>query len=325
MILAGIDIGTNSIRLLIAEIGPGSFREQYTDRKTTRLGKNLDSSGRLSDASMERSLVALLEFSTQINKFPVQQVSVVGTSALRNAANAQDFINAANERTGLDITIISGEDEARLMLRGVGHALRSGGRNVPDPLASALVIDIGGGSTECIVTSPAQRPVVKSLPLGAVYLAESCGISDPPEPGEVAKMREVIRRELVKAEQNGLFMPDDQELRPRRLIGTAGTITTLVAMDHNLAIYDPAQINSSTLTRAAVDTIVAKLMNATLKERRGMTGLESGREDIILPGAVVTQEIMERYKFSTMQVSDGGLREGIVLNLYERMSHWAMK
>jgi len=315
MILAGIDIGTNSLRLLIAETGPDLFRELYSARRTTRLGKELLCTGRLSPESMELSFSALSEFSVHMSRFSVCQASAIGTSALRNARNAREFIAEASRRTGIDINVISGEEEARLTLLGVRCAL-SGKKGLDvDLLGSALVFDIGGGSTEFMLTGGQEGPFVQSLPLGAVYLAERFVDTDPPAEDEITALRQFIQAELDHAETCGHALPRAAASLPARLIGTAGTITTLAAMDQGMASYDPARINGSVLTRSAVDRIVQILSGSTLSRRRTLVGLEPGREDIIFPGAVISQEIMERYAYREMLVSDWGLREGIVADL----------
>jgi exopolyphosphatase/guanosine-5'-triphosphate,3'-diphosphate pyrophosphatase len=312
MILAGIDIGTNTLRLLIAEAGPALYREIASERRITRLGQDLDRTGVLSREARERSMKALADFSASIKQHAAHQVDAVGTSALRTASNSREFLAEAKNRTGLDIRVITGEEEACLTLLGVSRALRDAGPDKNDSLSSAIVIDIGGGSTEVIVTRPASGPVAASLPLGAVYLTERFIRHDPPSGDEVARLRGSVREELEK---------HSAALRPGPacvFVGTAGTITTLVAMDQKLGVYDPGRINRSLLARNAVDGMVHMLSGSTLQERRDIPGLERGREDIILAGAVVTQELMEWFGFTTMLVSDWGLREGIVFDLYEK-------
>ena len=320
MILAGIDIGTNSIRLLIAETGPDAFHELYSARRTTRLGKDLDRTGRLSGEAMERSFSVLSEFSGHIRRFSACQTSAIGTSALRNASNAHEFIAEAQRRTGIAISVISGEDEARLTLLGVRNALQGREGREADLPVSALVIDIGGGSTEFIVTNECRGPFVQSLPLGAVYLAERFITTDPPALDEIAALRQAIRKELDEAEKRWPALPQGVGDRPEKLVGTAGTITTLAAMDQGMTCYDPARVNGSILTQVAIDRIVRTLVRSALGERCTLAGLEPGREDIILPGAIITQEIMERYAYREMLVSDWGLREGIVADLWAKRS-----
>jgi exopolyphosphatase/guanosine-5'-triphosphate,3'-diphosphate pyrophosphatase len=311
MILAGIDIGTNTLRLLIAETGPGSFREVHSERKITRLGQNLDRTGTLSPEAEARSLRALCEFADSIGRHRALHTAAIGTSALRNANNAPQFIHNVKRRTGLAITVITGEAEARLTLLGVARALK--GRRQGDFPASALVIDIGGGSTEIIITRPGREPEIESLPLGAVYLTERFLKRDPPSPEEISLLRTAIRTEL--AGRAASLQPGPASV----FIGTAGTITTLAAVDQGLEKYDPDRINRSVLTLASIDDIVGKLGSMTLEARRSIRGLEPGREDIILAGAVVTQELMRQFRYPSLLVSEWGLREGIVLDLWEKL------
>lgn len=312
MILAGIDIGTNTLRLLVADTGPDSFHEIYADRKITRLGQDLDRRGRLAREAEERSLKALNDFAQKIRSHAAVHSAVIGTSALRNASNAASFIEEVKKKTGLVIRVITGEEEARLTLAGVVSALKGSGAATGDVLKSAFVIDIGGGSTEIIVTHGAEAPTVVSLPLGAVYLTDRYIKNDPPSLSEAASLQRAVKDIL---DQHGhLIKPGPG----RTFVGTAGTITTLAAMDLGLAKYDPDRINGHILARETVNAIIRKLTESTLNERRSIPGLETGREDIILAGAVVTREIMERFGFATMVVSDGGLREGIVLDLYDK-------
>ncbi len=314
MILAGIDIGTNTFRLFIADINRDSCREIVSDRKIIRLGQDLDRTGVLSWDARGRALEALADFSVNIRRHSVRHVAAVGTSALRKASNSGEFIRDAKTRSGLDIRVISGEEEARLTLLGVARALRGAG-NAPqsDPLKSSIVIDIGGGSTEIIITRPHAGPTVLSLPLGAVYLTERFIKHDPPSEGEMDRLRHSIGAELAKLGPMAGY-------NAGVLAGTAGTITTLAAMEQKLTRYDPDRINRSTLSRVSVDAMVRTLSESTLEKRRGIPGLERGREDIILAGAVVTQEIMERFGFRTILVSDWGLREGIVFDLHDTLS-----
>jgi len=311
MILAGIDIGTNTLRLLIAETDHDAFREIYSDRKVVRLGQGLDHTATLAPDAIMRCLQALRDFSENIRRHHAMHVAVVGTSALRNAANARACIDQVKRETGLDLVVVSGEEEARLTLLGVMQSLK--GRGVDRQLDAALIIDIGGGSTEIIITRPARRPTVASLPLGAVYFTERFLHSDPPSKLELAGLRTAIRTILTAP---------GTELRPEPsgvAVGTAGTVTTLAAIYQKLDRYDPARINGTILSRAFIDDIVATLGRLTLEERKTIRGLERGREDIILAGAVITQEIMEHFGYRSILVSDGGLREGIVLDLFNQL------
>ncbi|HXY53984.1 MAG TPA: Ppx/GppA phosphatase family protein [Nitrospirota bacterium] len=315
MILAGIDIGTNTLRLLVAETGPDSFHEICSERRITRLGQDLDRTGMLSRDAWERSMSALLDFQDSIRKHHALHTETIGTSALRKASNTPEFIHDVRKRVGLEISVITGEEEARLTLLGVSAVLRgAGAKGGDDPLMSSLVIDIGGGSTEIIMTRPGMEAVMVSMPLGAVYLTERYIKHDPPTQEELAMLRRSVNDELsahdsiIGTEPAGVFA------------GTAGTVTTLAAMEQGLTEYDPEKINRFILTRDAIDGIIDILSTSTLEERKRLPGIESGREDIILAGAVVAKEIMERYGYTKMIVSDWGLREGIIMDLHGRVS-----
>ncbi len=315
MILAGIDIGTNTLRLLIAEVSRDSFREIHADRRITRLGRGMDRSGILARDSVERSLTVLSEFRESIVLYRAVRTATVGTSALRNASNSTEFIADVKRETGLDISVINGKEEARLMLLGVARSLQGVRGNGKSSLDNALIIDIGGGSTEIIITHPGGQTVIASLALGAVYLTERYIVADPPSTHELALLRSAIRDELDKHACD--LRPDPAGV----FVGTAGTITTLAAVHHKLETYDPERINGTLLGRATIDNIVNTLCRMSLRERRSVKGLEHGREDIILAGAIITQEIMKWCGYASLLVSEWGLREGIVLDLYEKCAN----
>lgn len=309
MILAGIDIGTNTLRLLIADIDIRTFQKLYSDRKITRLGQDLDRTGRLTREAEERSIAALADFSREIRRWSAVQTVAVGTSALRNASNSAEFISRVKRETGIVISVIPGEDEARLTLKGVEFALSG------HSLYSALVFDIGGGSTEIIIHQPGYKPMIESLPLGAVYLTERLIKRDPPTVQEIAKLRAVVKSGLRRALTSLSGTGYD-----RTLVGTGGTVTTLAAIDQRLATYDPEKINGAVLNRESLSAIVSELSQKTRRECRNIPGLEPGREDIILAGAIIVEELLAISGCSTLTVSDWGLREGIILDLYQKLN-----
>lgn len=319
MILAGIDIGTNTLRLLVADIDDDGHRWLHSGRVITRLGQDLYQSGVLSDEAQERSLRALQEFSKVISAYPGSRTSVIGTSALRNARNTAAFITAAKEQVGFDISVISGDEEARLTLQGVRRVLSRGARPERDPLRSALVVDVGGGSTELIITHQGRPDSVVSLPLGAVYLTERFVRSDPPLREELAALHQEIMLHLDAWEIDLRRMRTTRPDQTLVVAGTAGTITTLASMTLGLTEYDPDKINGFPLSRSSLDSMIERLAGASLAERKLIAGLEPGREDIILAGAMVAGEVLARSGKEEMFVSDWGLREGIVFDLYERM------
>ncbi len=309
MIVAGIDVGTNTIRLLVADVDAGSFRELHSGRIITRLGAGLDRSGAISPESEQRSLAALAAFTADARRFSPACIDAVGTSALRRASNASAFIHRTADRTGLTLRVATGEEEARLTLKGVSFMLeRMRGAPLPDP---ALVVDIGGGSTE-VIRIDGGRIREQSLPLGAVYLTERFLLHDPPRKEEIDAVREAVRKELSAHAE--LFRSDGAPA----LIGTAGTITTLAAMDQRMTDYEPARINAFVLSGTSLDALIDMLSVTPNRARKLIPGLEEGREDIILAGAVVAQEIRRLIGSASVLVSDWGLREGIVLAGYDR-------
>lgn len=315
MILAGIDIGTNTLRLLVAEVGTDTFKELCSERRITRLGQDLERTGMLSRDARQRSISALLDFREDIRRHDVLHTAAIGTSALRKASNTHEFVDDVKKWTGLDIRVITGEEEARLTLLGVSRMLRGvHSATGNDRLRSSLVIDIGGGSTEIIMTRPGSEPEMVSLALGAVYLTERFIEHDPPSREELELLRRTVRAELSMHDK--ALGQDPAGV----LVGTAGTVTTLAAMEQKLMGYDPEKINRFIMTRKAIDGIVTVLSRTMFKERKNIPGLESGREDIILAGAIIAQEIMERYGHTMMIVSDWGLREGIIIDLYDKVN-----
>jgi len=319
MILAGIDIGTNTIRFLVADVGESSYQELSTGRTITRLGEGLDRTGILSPGAQARSLDALAAFAEVLCRYPSIPVDVVATSALRKAANSQVFRRELRRRTGLELRIIDGAEEARLTLAGARRALSQGKQTDTDPLASSLLVDIGGGSTEIIVNADGVIRSVQSLDLGAVYLFERFLRSDPPETSEIEQLRQEVRNVLAAWETELVRETGCRAAYPLIFAGTAGTITTLAAMDLGMIDYDPERINGHVLRRDALDGMVRMLARTALDERKKIPGLEAGREDIILAGAVIAQELMHRAAKQEMLVSDWGLREGIVFDRYGKM------
>lgn len=317
MILAGIDIGTNAIRLLITETTETSHRTLYAARTITRLGQGLDRTGVLAPEAQQRSLEVLQAFRSSIERFSVQAYRVVGTSALRRAANAGDFLREVKARTGFDLEVISGLEEARLTLLGVRRALSHGRAGTEDPLDSSLVIDIGGGSTELIMTSSGAVLAETSLDLGAVYFTERFLRHDPPLREELDRLADTVRKAVMDWDAASLLPLGRRASSVQVLAGTAGTVTTLAAMAQKLTRYHPDLINGYRLSREALDSIIAFLAATPASGRRNVPGLERGREDIILAGAVIAREIMSLCRQDALLVSDWGLREGIVFALYE--------
>lgn len=306
MLLAGIDIGTLTCRLLVAQVEPPHvFREMDADRRILRLGEGVDARKELSEAAMVRVLDVLKEWKTKLAAYPVDEVVVVATSAVRDASNRREFIQRVSESVGWEIEVLSGDEEARRTLLGIQYGL-------PKEIVEFLALDIGGGSTEIIQFRADQSHQDISLDLGVVRLLERVLAHDPPTEQELAAAEEEILRHLAQAEQR---LPQPW---PATLVGTAGTITTLSAMDQGLTRYVSAKVHNSVLTMETVRRLEADMLSKTGMERLDMPGLEPGREQVIVAGTLILRKTMEYFRYDRCLVSDYGLREGVLVDLANR-------
>ncbi len=305
-VLAGIDIGTLTCRLLVGRVSADEqLEELHGERRILRLGEGVDREGSLQDSAMSRVLDTLREWRRVIQDFKPEAVSVVATSAVRDAANRDAFLDQIRRGTGFEVEVLTGDEEARRTLLGI----RSG---LPRGVSDVLGLDIGGGSTEFILDRKGSQPVVLSLELGVVRLTERLLRNDPPTREELEAARTFIRTQLEKART---VVGD---VHGTSLVGTAGTITTLAAMDLRLEIYDKARIHNYRLTLDAVRTLEDSLLSRTSAERRAIPGLEPDREDLIVGGTLILLGVMNGFGFRDCLVSDLGLREGLLIHLARR-------
>jgi exopolyphosphatase/guanosine-5'-triphosphate,3'-diphosphate pyrophosphatase len=264
MLLAGIDIGTLTCRLLVADVNPpGEFKVVDGDRRILRLGEGVDQHKRLSQAAMDRVVTTLKEWKDRTAKYPLQAVVVVATSAVRDSANRQDFLTRVAQETGWGVELLLGEEEARRTLLGLRFGL-------PLSITEFVGLDIGGGSTECILAQSGKAPSVISLELGVVRLMERVFYQDPPSVQEIHKAEVMIEDELTKVSKAiGLFhgIP---------LVGTAGTVTTLAAMAQKLPRYESARVHNYALTLSTIKRLEQDLITKTGPQRLAMPGLEPG-------------------------------------------------
>jgi exopolyphosphatase/guanosine-5'-triphosphate,3'-diphosphate pyrophosphatase len=300
--LASIDLGTNTVRLLIATEGENGLAPLLVKRRITRLGGGFTDASGISAAAQARTVAALEEFSSDLARYSVLRLRAVATSAVRDAVNGADFSAEVVARTGIALEVIGGEEEGLLTLRGVRAGL-----GAPDGLL--LAFDVGGGSTEYTLADGGIPRFTRSLPLGVVRLTEG-----KPEP---AAMADKVDRELaaLAAEMARVSAIVD----PTRclLAGTAGTATTLAAIDLGMTEYDYRRVNGHWLARDTVADIFNRLLPLTPEERLVVPGMEKGREDLIIAGALVTLKTLDRFGFSGMKVSDFGLLEGVLLSIAE--------
>lgn len=303
MLIGSIDVGSSTVRLLAAETEKGRIKRQVLNlREMTRLGEGLDEGGRLSPGARGRTLEVLKEFSEKLKKAGVEHVSAVATEALRKASDSADFVAGVRRETGLELEVLSWEEEARRTLLGIMSG--TAGLNIE---GWKLLIDIGGGSTELITTFDWKSCTMRSLPIGAVSLYERFLLNDPPSGIEMSELLTYCFGIIGKV-----------EIRPEGkapvLIGTAGTITTLAAVDLNLEEYDPAKVTGHVLTRDMVDNILARLIGLSRENRKLVMGLEPGREDIIVSGTLLLGALMDAAGADSIIACDSGLREGNLLD-----------
>jgi exopolyphosphatase/guanosine-5'-triphosphate,3'-diphosphate pyrophosphatase len=300
MKVAVVDIGTNSTRLLIAEVGDGGVEE--LDRRTTvtRLGEGLEASGHLSDAAMGRVSDALASYREAIDSHGVERVVAVATSAMRDAANGPDFRDEIQRRFGMDARTISGDEEARLTFLGA-----TAGR---DAGADTLVIDIGGGSTEYVTGRPGADPAFHvSTRMGSVRHTERHLHNDPPTAAELAALAEDARA-IVETE-----VPADVREQVDAGIAVAGTATSLAAIDQQLDPYDPEKVHGYQLSVARCEELVARLAGLTVAQRRDLAGLHPDRAPTIVAGAVILLESMRAFELDAIEISETDILHGAAL------------
>ena len=306
MRLAGVDIGTLTCRLLIADLSPGRrLITVRSERRILRLGDGVDQTMHLSVAAMDRVLQCLREWREMIAASSVDATAAVATSAVRDAENRDEFLDRVKREAGFEVEILTGDEEARRTLLGI----RSG---LPAGVTDLLALDIGGGSTEFILDQPGQAPIVRSIDIGVVRLCERLLHHDPPTDEEVRQAREWVARETKAA------IADMDNYQAATFVGTAGTITSLAAMAQKLPAYEPARIHNYMLKLSSIQELEQTLLSRNNAARVGLPGLEEGREEVIAAGTIIIRTIMETLGTPSVLVSDLGLREGVLIDLAMR-------
>ncbi|MFO0594165.1 MAG: Ppx/GppA phosphatase family protein [Myxococcaceae bacterium] len=297
---AAIDIGTNSVLLLVADRDErGRFTAVCERSEITRLGKGVDQSKRLDPEAMETTLKTLERYAQEARDLGAAQIVVSATSAARDSSNGKDFIDAARTRAKLEVEIISGQEEARLSW---ASALADFG---PGPL---VVLDIGGGSTEFIFGDPwGQISFRHSFDVGSVRMTERHVRTDPPSPAELAAIDALLTETFAKVPtaSSGTTM-----------VGVAGTVTTVAAVAHHVTPYDPALIHGSKLTLAEVEATLARLASLPTQLRKTVPGLQPRRADVIVAGTMVLRAAMRATNVQSLTVSDRGLRWGLLADRF---------
>lgn len=303
MKLASIDIGTNTTRLLIAE--PGDDRSLKTVlrlARITRLGEGVDTGRAFKPGAIKRTLDTLSEFKQILEAEGVVTVRVIATSAARDARDVAEFVEQAG-KIGFEVEILTGPQEAQFAFNGATY-------DAGDLIGPTryLVIDIGGGSTEFILGREGKTERLYSFDIGSVRLTEMFFRTDPPAPVELEKAQLLIRTETGRALSEFRSMP-------LVAIGVAGTITTIAAVQQEMAIYDPEKIHHFKLTAPEIEEILQRFLSLPLEKRKKLPGLEPARADIIIAGTLILLEALRLLGLSELIVSEHDLLDGLILSL----------
>jgi exopolyphosphatase/guanosine-5'-triphosphate,3'-diphosphate pyrophosphatase len=300
--VAAVDCGTNSIRLLIADLVDGELRE--VDRRMTivRLGQGVDATGAFAPEALERVFAASDEFAAVIRAAGASRTRFVATSAARDVSNRDEFFAGISARFGVEPDIISGAEEAELTFRGATNGLAA--LDVPGPY---LVADIGGGSTELVLGDASGVIAADSLDIGSVRLTERHVRSDPTTPDELAAMSKDVDTLL-----DTTSVPVEQA---RALVGVAGTVTTVAAVALRLPQYDRTAIHHARLSGAELRQTTAWLTNSSRSERSAVPSIHPGRVDVIGAGALILQRLYDRMAVDEVLVSEHDILDGVALSL----------
>ncbi len=305
---AVIDIGTNSVKLLVAEIGGGDVRPLLEDSRQTRLGKDFYDTQMLQPGAIAQTAEAVKVFAAAAHDLGAQSLRVIATSAARDAKNPRDLTHAIETAAGLKVEIISGEQEADWAFQGV----TSDAKLAHQPL---LLLDVGGGSTEFILGHGEQKDFRHSFPLGAVRLLEKFPVSDPPAPAELAAirawMKQFFQTQIRPTLAAGLYY--EAKFDRVLLVGTGGTATILARVAAGQEAFDRAGIEAVRLNRAQVSAQVEQFWSLPLEARKQIVGLPKKRADVILTGALIFEAVMAEFGFDELRVSTRGLRFAAVM------------
>jgi exopolyphosphatase/guanosine-5'-triphosphate,3'-diphosphate pyrophosphatase len=300
--VAVVDIGTNSTRLLIADLQDGRVTQELDRRsEVTRLGQGVDASGRLADEAMQRVYTTLDAYRHAIDEAHADKSVAVLTSAVRDAANGAEFTDTVKTRYGLEARTIAGEEEARLTFLG---ATSERDPNDPTPL---VVIDIGGGSTELVVGARGKVDFHVSTQAGVVRQTERHIHTDPPTTEETDALAQEVRQIIEQA------VPADRRAEPEAAVAVAGTATSLAAIDQALDPYDPDKVHGYTLSKDRCEALLTRLAKLPLQQRREVTGLHPDRAPTIVAGVVILLQALEAFGLDEVEISEHDILRGAAL------------
>jgi exopolyphosphatase / guanosine-5'-triphosphate,3'-diphosphate pyrophosphatase len=304
--VAAIDCGTNSIRLLVADLPPdgGPLVDVSRRMEIVRLGQGVDRTGRLAEEAIERTRVALAGYAKEISSLGASRVRMVATSATRDASNAADFRAMVRATLGVEPEVVTGDEEARLSFTGAVRGLPSG---YPAPY---LVVDIGGGSTEFVLGSSTVDKAI-SVDIGCVRMTERHLHSDPPAPAEIA----AATRDITAAVDHALATVDGDGRAAGTVLGLAGSVTTVAAIALGLPEYQPERIHHSRVSTVDVTRVTDELLGMAKHERLAMPVMHPGRADVIGAGALILRVILDRAGADAVIASEHDILDGIAYTL----------
>ena len=309
MRVAVVDLGTNTTRLLVADVQDGQLEELEKQTTITRLGQGVDATGRLADEAMDRVRETLDEYRQTIDRLEAEDVIAVATSAMRDADNGPEFRDELNRRYGIDARTISGDEEARLTFLGATSGRTPAAKSPP----STVVIDIGGGSTEYVVGSNGADPDFHvSAQMGSRRHTERFLESDPPTHEELEALAADVRRIIEES------VPEEIRERTEEGIAVAGTATTLAAIELELDPYDPEKVHGYRLGLAAVERIQAMLAALPVEERTKVTGLHPDRAPVIVAGVTILVESIRAFGLDEIEISESDILQGAAMAAADR-------
>ena len=301
--VAAVDCGTNTIKLLVADLDPttGTEHELVREMRMVRLGQDVDRTGRLAEEALARTFAAVEEYAALVARHDVEAVRFCATSAARDAENAADFAEGVRARMGVDPEVVTGDEEARLSYVGATRSLLGGDH--PQPF---LVVDIGGGSTELILGSGTEVEAGRSLDVGSVRMTERHLLGDPPTHAQVEAAAAEVDVALDELAEHGV-----DPARGRTVVGVAGTITTVAAAVLDLPEWDYDAVHHAQLARDDVHATTARLLAMTYAERRALPYMHPGRADVIGAGALILDRVLARTDSDRLLVSQTDILDGI--------------
>lgn len=303
MNVAVVDIGSNSTRLLVAEVSDHRVTELVRRTEVTRLGAGVDADGRLREDAMERVFATLDRYRSEIDEYDCQSAVAVLTSAVRDSANGEEFAEQVRSRYGLEPHVLSGDDEARLTFLGATSERDDSDRT------PTLVLDIGGGSTELVIGTGTEVVFHVSTQAGVVRQTERHLTRDPPDESELEELAADVRQIL------GAGVPESRRRSVERGIAVAGTATSLAAIAQRLDPYDPARVHGYVLSAGECERILGELSKMPLEERRRVPGLHPDRAPTIVAGAVIFREVLNLCGLHRIEISEHDILRGAALDL----------